>query len=177
MGLGQIVSTQQATRFRTFHPNFICSRWPNSCCFVSLVTDEMKGFARQWIEPQLQFSAILLLVVLHVATLFGVILGVSLDSWIAGVATGGGSLFVIVTFLYIVYWGTERYCFLNNIFMWDRINYWLILVCRFGWNWAHAFGIALARKLDSLKLILQVTFCTPPGPQWGGDSIRIQPIR
>lgn len=52
-----------------------------------------------------------------------------------------------------------------------------MLSCRFGWNWAHNFGIALARKLDSLKLVLQVTFCTPPGPQFGGDSIRIQPIR
>lgn len=68
----------------------------------------MKGFARQWIEPQLQFSVVLLIVVLHVAALLGVIMGVSLDSWIAGVATGGGSFFLIVTFLYIVYWGTER---------------------------------------------------------------------
>ena len=81
----------------------------NFFCFCSgLALDEMKGFARQWIEPQLKFSAILLLVVLHVATLLGVIFGVSLDSWIAGVATGGGSLFLIVTFLYITYWGSER---------------------------------------------------------------------
>ena len=71
-------------------------------------SDEMKGFARQWIEPQLQFSLVLSIMVLHIATLFGVIMGVSLDSWIAGLATGGGCFFLIVTFLYIVYWGSER---------------------------------------------------------------------
>lgn len=68
----------------------------------------MKGFARQWIEPQLRFSVILFLVMLHAATLLGVIVGVSLDSWIAGLATGGGSFFLVLTFLYIVFWGTER---------------------------------------------------------------------
>lgn len=80
------------------------------------IPEEMKGFARQWIEPQLQFSVILFIVILHVATLLGVILGVSLDSWIAGVATGAGSFFLITTFLYIVYWGTERliFFFLQN---------------------------------------------------------------
>jgi hypothetical protein len=79
-------------------------------------SDEMKGFARQWIEPQLQFSVVLCIMVLHIATLFGVILGVSLDSWIAGLATGGGCFFLMVTFLYIVYWGYERYYILIFLF-------------------------------------------------------------
>lgn len=132
------------------------AKWGSGKSFLlSKLRDEMKGFARQWIEPQLQFSVVLSIIVLHIATLLGVIMGVSLDSWIAGLATGGGCFFLIVTFLYIVYWGSER----------------------FSWNWAHSFGLVLARKLEALKLVLQVTFCTPPGPQWGGDSIRIQPIR
>lgn len=48
------------------------------------------------------------------------------------------------------------------------------------WQWAHTLGIFLARKMEALKLILQVTFCTPPGPQFGAESdgsLRIQPIR
>ena len=60
--------------------------------------------------------------------------------------------------------------------LFNYFNIWFTMY-RFNWNWAHHFGMALARKLESLKLVLQVTFCTPPGPQWGGDSIRIQPIR
>lgn len=72
------------------------------------LADEMKGFARQWIEPQLKFSFILFIVLLHLATLIGVITGIASDSWIAGLATGGGSFAFLVTFLLIVYWGTER---------------------------------------------------------------------
>lgn len=68
----------------------------------------MKGFARQWIEPQLKFSVILFIVLLHATALFGIIMGISMKSWIAGVASGGGIFFLLVTFLYIVYWGTER---------------------------------------------------------------------
>ena len=73
------------------------------------LADEMKGFARQWIEPQLNFSFILFVVLVHLATLIGVITGVASDSWIAGLATGGGSFAFLVTFLLIVYFGTERY--------------------------------------------------------------------
>lgn len=52
-----------------------------------------------------------------------------------------------------------------------------MLNIRHAWNWAHAVGLVIARKLESLKLVLQVTFCTPPGPQWGADNLPIQPIR
>ena len=49
------------------------------------------------------------------------------------------------------------------------------------WNWAHTVSLFLARKMEALSLILKVTFCTPPGPQYvsGGDGggLRIQPIR
>ena len=132
------------------------AKWGSGKSFLlSKLREEMKGFARQWIEPQLRFTVILFLVVLHLSTLLGVVLGVSLHSWITGLATGGGSFFLTFTFLYIVHWGSERYL----------------------WHWAHAVGLFLARKMEALKLVLQVTFCTPPGPQWGSDNIRIQPIR
>ena len=53
------------------------------------------------------------------------------------------------------------------------------LFCRrYSWSWAISFGLLLARKINALKLILQVTFCNPPGHKWNSsDSIRIQPIR
>lgn len=145
----------------------------------------MKGFARQWIEPELKFSVILLVLVLHASVLVGIMFGVALHSWISGIATGGGALFFLVTFLYIVYWGTRRseitsflYLFFVLTFFFLRLQM-LTIMSRYSWNWAHSFGLFLARRLDALKLILQVTFCTPPGQKWnlGGDSIRIQPIR
>ena len=145
--------------------------------------DEMKGFARQWIEPELKFSMILLVLVLHASALIGIILGVSLHSWIAGIAAGGGGFFFLVTFLYIVYWGTRRsvkHCLVSSRNASTSIFFFFLLFNeRYSWDWTHSFGLFLARRLDALKLILQVTFCTPPGPKWnlGGDSIRIQPIR
>ena len=144
--------------------------------------DEMKGFARQWIEPELKFSMILFVLVLHASALVGIILGISLHSWISGIAAGGGAFFFLVTFLYIVYWGTRR-SEITSIFFPFKLRNVLstrfVFMSRYSWNWAHSFGLFLARRLDALKLILQVTFCTPPGQKWnlGGDSIRIQPIR
>lgn len=70
--------------------------------------DEMKAFARQWIEPQLQFSLILVIVLLNAATLLALVVGVSSHSLIIALATGVGAFFLFLTFLYIVYWGTER---------------------------------------------------------------------
>ena len=67
----------------------------------------------------------------------------------------------------------------RKMFRLDLLFFFFFFMWRYSWNWAHSFGLFLARRLDALKLILQVTFCTPPGQKWnlGGDSIRIQPIR
>ncbi len=91
----------------------------------------MKGFARQWIEPQLNFSFILFVVLVHLATVIGVITGVASDSWIAGLATGGGSFAFLVTFLLIVYFGTERYYLKSNN---NEKKIIIHLIFRHAWN-------------------------------------------
>ena len=80
-------------------------------CYAFLVspqTEEMKGFARQWIEPQFQFSFILVLVLIHVSALLAAVVGISSASWIAAVSTAAGLFFLLLTFLYVVYWGSTR---------------------------------------------------------------------
>ena len=68
----------------------------------------MKGFARQWIKPQFEFSLVLMILLFHVAVLLALIVGISSHSWIASLSTGAGLFFLMLTFLYIVYWGTTR---------------------------------------------------------------------
>lgn len=52
-----------------------------------------------------------------------------------------------------------------------------VLICyRYDWDWPYTFTVALTTKLNSLRLLLQVTFCHPPGNQTS-DSITVQPIK
>ena len=69
----------------------------------------MKGFARQWLEPQFQFSLILFLLLLHLGGLISAVVGISTHSWIAAVSSGAGAFVFLSTFLYVAYWGSTRY--------------------------------------------------------------------
>lgn len=62
------------------------------------------------------------------------------------------------------------YCYLPNIF----IN--LPIFYRYEWSWPYTVMLALSKKFNSLKLVLQVVFCHPPGPQCS-HSLPAQPIR
>ena len=59
-------------------------------------------------EPQFQFSFILVLVLIHVSALLAAVVGISSASWIAAVSTAAGLFFLLLTFLYVVYWGSTR---------------------------------------------------------------------
>lgn len=47
---------------------------------------------------------------------------------------------------------------------------------RYDWYWPYNLTVALTMKLNALKLLLQVTFCHPPGGQCH-DGIAVQPIK
>ena len=68
----------------------------------------MKGFTRQWIEPELQRSVILFILVIYSSIIVGIIVGVSLHSWIVAIASGGVTFLALVTCLCIVYLGAGR---------------------------------------------------------------------
>ncbi|XP_046424348.1 kinase D-interacting substrate of 220 kDa B isoform X3 [Neodiprion fabricii] len=131
------------------------AKWGSGKSFLlNKLREEMKNFARQWMDPVFQFSSLLFLVVVHVSLLIGVILGLSLQSWIIGLAIGVTFIVVLYVFLLLVWYANQRY----------------------DWYWPYNFNVALTRKLNNLKLLLQVMFCHPPGAQVG-DSPSAQPTK
>ncbi|CAB4068155.1 KIDINS220 [Lepeophtheirus salmonis] len=59
------------------------------------------------------------------------------------------------------------------------LSYIFILIIRQGsykFNWL-SFNITIASKFNSLKLILQVMFCHPPGQEFINSVIEVQPLR
>nr|CAD7202474.1 unnamed protein product [Timema douglasi] len=115
---------------------------------------EMKNFARQWVDPVFQFSSLLLIVVVHMALVIGTVVGLASRWWVAGVSAGGTIVVLCYTFLMLIWYGSQRY----------------------DWYWPYNFNVFLTRKLNSLRLILQVMFCHPPGANLN-DGLAAQPIK
>ncbi|XP_023721158.1 kinase D-interacting substrate of 220 kDa B isoform X5 [Cryptotermes secundus] len=131
------------------------AKWGSGKSFLlNKLREEMKNFARQWVDPVFQFSSLLLLVIVHTALLAGMVIGLAVRSWIIGVCSGGGLVLLCYTFLILVWYGSQRY----------------------DWYWPYSFHVYVTRKLNSLKLILQVMFCHPPGARWN-DGLTAQPVR
>lgn len=84
--------------------------------FLSLSLEEMKNFARQWVDPVFQFSSLLFLVVVHTAILIGMVIGLAVRSWIIGVCLGGGLVLLCYTFLVLVWYCSQRYVTCQSIF-------------------------------------------------------------
>ncbi|XP_047348706.1 kinase D-interacting substrate of 220 kDa isoform X3 [Vespa velutina] len=131
------------------------AKWGSGKSFLlNKLREEMKNFARQWIDPVFQFSTLLFIVVTHVSLLVGVTTGLLVQSWIIGLACGISLIFIIYTFLVLVWYANKRY----------------------DWYWPSNFTVAFTTKLNSLKLLLQVIFCHPPGGSVH-DGITVQPIK
>ncbi|XP_076680396.1 ankyrin repeat-rich membrane spanning isoform X3 [Andrena cerasifolii] len=131
------------------------AKWGSGKSFLlNKLREEMKNFARQWIDPVFQFSFLLFLVVSHVSLLVGTTVGLALQSWIVGLACGISLIFITYAFLILIWNANKRY----------------------DWYWPYNFTVALTTKLNSLKLLLQVIFCHPPGSQVH-DGVTVQPIK
>ncbi|KAJ9575076.1 hypothetical protein L9F63_007737, partial [Diploptera punctata] len=131
------------------------AKWGSGKSFLlNKLREEMKNFARQWMDPVFQFSSLLLLVIVHFALIVGMIVGLAVQSWLIGVCSGGGLIILCYTFLVLVWYGSQRY----------------------DWYWPYNFHVYVTRKLNSLKLVLQVMFCHPPGANIN-DGVTAQPIR
>ncbi|XP_058810678.1 kinase D-interacting substrate of 220 kDa B-like [Phymastichus coffea] len=131
------------------------AKWGSGKSFLlNKLREEMKNFARQWLDPSFQFSSLLFLVITHVSLLIGVTIGLICQSWITGLISGASLVILIYVFLLMVWYANKRY----------------------DWYWPYNFTVALTTKLNSLKLLLQVTFCHPPGNQTH-EGIAIQPIK
>ncbi|XP_076752387.1 ankyrin repeat-rich membrane spanning isoform X2 [Xylocopa sonorina] len=131
------------------------AKWGSGKSFLlNKLREEMKNFARQWIDPVFQFSFLLFVVITHVSLLVGITIGLALQSWVIGLACGICLILITYIFLILVWYANKR--------------------C--DWYWPYSFTVALTTKLNSLKLLLQVIFCHPPGGQVH-DGVTVQPIK
>ncbi|XP_057327504.1 kinase D-interacting substrate of 220 kDa B isoform X4 [Microplitis mediator] len=131
------------------------AKWGSGKSFLlNKLREEMKNFAKQWIDPAFQFSTLLLIVTIHVSVLVGVTVGLALMSWIIGIIVGVSTLTLVYTVLGLTWYSNNHY----------------------DWRWPYKFNVGLTTKLNSLRLLLQVIFCHPPGSQTN-DGLTIQPIK
>lgn len=132
------------------------AKWGSGKSFLlNKLRDEMKNFARQWLDPVFHFSWLLFLLIVHISLLLGVIIGISLFSWIIGVVVGG-SFFVLSYILLVILWH------FNN---------------KYDWDWPYTLTTNISRKLNSMRLVLQVMFCHPPVYNSTDAAATAQPIR
>ncbi|KAI4462246.1 ankyrin repeat-containing [Holotrichia oblita] len=132
------------------------AKWGSGKSFLlSKLREEMKNFAREWSDPSFQFTSILFLVVLHLSLILGTVGGLSINSWIAGTSIGGGFFLVCYFVLALIGLASDRY----------------------DWDWRYNFKVKFTRKMNNLKLILQILFCHPPSSANAGDILSAQPIR
>ncbi|XP_052861765.1 kinase D-interacting substrate of 220 kDa isoform X3 [Anopheles cruzii] len=120
------------------------AKWGSGKSFLlAKLREEMKTFAHAWSEPSINASWLFFLICLHLAIVIGTVVGLATWSYIWGLSTA-------VTLLLLIY-------FLDILFKFlDR---------RYDLEWLYAVNHGMSRKLGRLRLILQVAFCHPPGPQ------------
>ncbi|XP_037945191.1 kinase D-interacting substrate of 220 kDa B-like isoform X3 [Teleopsis dalmanni] len=120
------------------------AKWGSGKSFLlSKLREEMNNFARQWAEPPIRTSGLLFLVCLHIALILATIVGLSVQSVMWG--SIAGVIFLVLTYLVLA---GIRYA-----------NYEMDLY------WAYSVHHGIEKRLGRLRLILQVAFCHPPGPQ------------
>ncbi|XP_018570623.1 kinase D-interacting substrate of 220 kDa B isoform X3 [Anoplophora glabripennis] len=130
------------------------AKWGSGKSFLlNKLREEMKNFAREWVDPVFQFTVLLFLVLVHFCVIIGTILGLSLQSWIVGLSVGVAILVLSYIFLALIWFASKRY----------------------DWDWPYNFNLKLTRKMNNLKLILQILFCHPPGQV--SDAAGAHPIR
>uniref|UniRef100_A0AAG5DLJ4 KAP NTPase domain-containing protein n=1 Tax=Anopheles atroparvus TaxID=41427 RepID=A0AAG5DLJ4_ANOAO len=120
------------------------AKWGSGKSFLlSKLREEMKSFAHSWSEPPINVSWLFFLICLHLALVIGTVVGLATWSYVWGTTTGA-TLFVFIYFLDMLFKFLDR---------------------RYDLEWLYALNYGLSRKLGRLRLILQVAFCHPPGPQ------------
>lgn len=131
------------------------AKWGSGKSFLlNKLREEMKNFARQWVDPIFQFSWLLLAIIAHFALIIGLIIGLVVGVWLVGIIVAATLFILSYTFLVLIWYGGQRY----------------------NWDWPYNLNIYLTQKMNAVRVILQVIFCHPPGAQWS-DSQTAQPIR
>uniref|UniRef100_A0A4Y0BCQ0 Uncharacterized protein n=2 Tax=Anopheles funestus TaxID=62324 RepID=A0A4Y0BCQ0_ANOFN len=120
------------------------AKWGSGKSFLlTELRDEMKNFAHSWSEPPIDASWLFFLISLHLVIVIGTVVGLATWSYVWGIVTGA-ILLVLIYFMDILFKFLDR---------------------RYDLEWLYSLNYGLSRKLGRLRLILQVAFCHPPGPQ------------
>uniref|UniRef100_A0A0K2UQ48 Uncharacterized protein n=1 Tax=Lepeophtheirus salmonis TaxID=72036 RepID=A0A0K2UQ48_LEPSM len=137
------------------------AKWGSGKSFLlGKLRDEMKSFSREWVDPSFHNSPLLFAIILHIAAFIG-ITTLIISYTASSLGNTSGLVGLIVALSTIV------------------LSYIFILIIRQGsykFNWL-SFNITIASKFNSLKLILQVMFCHPPGQEFINSVIEVQPLR
>ncbi|XP_072386697.1 uncharacterized protein Arms isoform X3 [Diabrotica undecimpunctata] len=130
------------------------AKWGSGKSFLlNKLRDEMKNFAREWVDPVFQFSTLLFLVIAHISIVIAIVLGLSFQSWEVGLSVSAGVIILCYLILAMIWFASKKY----------------------DWDWAYNFNVQLTRKMNNLRLMLQILFCHPPGAT--NDGLAAQPIR
>ncbi|XP_031633089.1 kinase D-interacting substrate of 220 kDa isoform X3 [Contarinia nasturtii] len=129
------------------------AKWGSGKSFLlAKLRDEMNMFARQWAEPPIRAPWLLIIVCWHLSVLIGSVVGLATWSYIYGTA----SALIALSFFFF---SLQLIKFVNN---------------HYDFYWPYAFMNGVMRRLGRLRLILQVAFCHPPGPQSSSQPLPVR---
>ncbi|CAL4067998.1 unnamed protein product [Meganyctiphanes norvegica] len=134
------------------------AKWGSGKSFlIKKLREEMSSFAKQWVEPLFQFSPLVFLLVVHLTVVAGLITAVPTLNWHIGLASASAVFLLCTVFLIAVWYGARRY----------------------DWPMWFKWSVSLERQMASLKLVLQVIFCSPPGPNFKDwkDGVQARPLK
>ena len=138
------------------------AKWGSGKSFLlKKLREEMQHFAREWIDPTFHLSPLLFCVVFHVATLLGVF------AWIVTSVHAVNNSFLV---LLLVTVATMLICYLALFAIWQGTY-------KSDWYFLYNMNVALARKFNELRLLVNVLFSHPAGPQWVGRQEKAQPLK
>ena len=138
------------------------AKWGSGKSFLlKKLREEMQSFAREWIDPTFHLSPLLFCVIFHLASLLGLL------AWAVSSIHLATSSFLV---LFLVTIATIVICYLLLIAVWQGTY-------KSDWYTLYNINVSLARKFNDLKLLVNVVFSHPAGPQWIGRQEKAQPLK
>ena len=120
----------------------------------------MQNFARDWIDPTFHMSPLLFFVIFHLSSFLGVL------AWIISYHQDINSFLI----MFLVTVGTLLICYLLLFGVWQG-------TFKSDWYTLYNINVALAKRFNELKLLVNVVFNHPPGSQWIGRQEKAQPLK
>ena len=137
------------------------AKWGSGKSFLlKKLQEEMQNFARDWIDPTFHMSPLLFFIVLHVASILGLV------AWIISYYQNVNSF--LVMFLVFISTFIAAYVILLGIWQGTFKSDWYTL---------YNLNVAVARRFNDLRLLVNIMFKHPPGHKWIGAQEKAQPLK